>query len=108
MAKPKNNQKKSKRGGYRANAGRPKGVPNKITTDIKQLILAAMQAAHADGDLAYLTQQAKDIPTSFLTLLGKIIPAEVKMESKNEHTFNTTAAMKAAALQELKRIANKL
>lgn len=108
MGKSKNNQLKSKRGGKRPNAGRPKGVPNKITTDIKQMILEALHAAHDEGGLGYLTKQAKDIPNSFITLLGKIIPSEVKMESKNEHTFAITPAMQAAALEELKRIATKL
>lgn len=63
-----------KRGGKIEGAGRKKGVPNKITTDLKQMILGALDKS---GGQAYLQQQAKDNPTAFLTLIGKVLPLTV-------------------------------
>jgi hypothetical protein len=54
--------------------GRPKGVPNKITTEVKQMVLNALESA---GGEDYLLKQAKVNPNAFLTLLGKIIPSEL-------------------------------
>jgi hypothetical protein len=57
--------------------GRPKGVPNKSTTLLKDaLIMAATNAG--DGDMVnYLTAQARLNPQSFLPLLGKVLPLQV-------------------------------
>lgn len=57
--------------------GRPKGEPNKITAALKDMILGALNAAHEDGGQAYLTVQAKENPTAFLTLVGKVLPLQV-------------------------------
>jgi hypothetical protein len=54
--------------------GRPKGSPNKITVDIKQMILAALDKA---GGEKYLLLQAKKNPTAFMTLIGKVLPTQV-------------------------------
>jgi hypothetical protein len=54
--------------------GRKKGVPNKQTTAVKEMVLAALNRA---GGTDYLEQQAKLNPTAFMTLIGKIIPHEV-------------------------------
>lgn len=64
-------------GGKREGAGRKKGVPNKINADIKQMLLEALSEA---GGKAYFLRQAEENPTSFNTLIAKIIPAEVKQE----------------------------
>lgn len=60
-------------GGARAGAGRPKGVPNKTTTDMKRAILEAFERA---GGADYLTMLAKDEPRTFVTLLAKVLPNE--------------------------------
>ncbi len=58
--------------------GRPKGVPNRTTTLIKDAIIAAAQAAGGDEGMAgYLQQQAKDNPGPFLALLGKVLPMQL-------------------------------
>jgi len=59
--------------------GRPKGVPNKNTTLLKDAILkAATQAGGGeDGLVHYLEKQAKDNPGPFLALLGKVLPMQV-------------------------------
>ncbi len=51
--------------------GRPKGVPNKITADLKAMILKALSDA---GGVEYLRRVAKKNPGAFLTLLGKVLP----------------------------------
>lgn len=66
-----------KQGPNRGNAGkgRPKGSPNKITADLKRAILEAAEAAGGEGGTAgYLTRQADENPTAFMTLLGKVLP----------------------------------
>lgn len=57
--------------------GSRKGVPNKVTTDLKDMILGALDAA---GGVAYLTERAADPKTAsaFLTLVGKTLPMTVK------------------------------
>ena len=60
-------------GGARAGAGRPKGVPNKTTTDMKLAILEAFERA---GGADYLTRLAADEPRTFVTLLAKVLPNE--------------------------------
>lgn len=54
--------------------GRPKGSVNKVTHDVRAMVLKALQDS---GGVKYLAQQAKTNPTAFLTLVGKIVPKEV-------------------------------
>ncbi len=51
--------------------GRKKGTPNKITALLRDDILQAAADAHPQGRLGYLTHQAQENPTAFMTLLGK-------------------------------------
>ncbi len=60
--------------------GRKKGVPNKITALLKDDILTAAANAHPEGRVGYLTQQAQENPTAFLTLLGKVLPMQISAE----------------------------
>lgn len=56
--------------------GSRKGVPNKATKALKDMILGALSDA---GGQAYLTSCAKDPRTSsaFLTLIGKVLPTTI-------------------------------
>ena len=54
--------------------GRPKGAQNKITREIKEMVVAALEES---GGVDYLMQQARDNPTAFLTLVGKVLPLQV-------------------------------
>ena len=62
----------------KAGPGRPKGVPNKNTTKLKEAILEAAEKAGGKGGLVgYLVKQAGDNPTAFLSILGKVLPMTV-------------------------------
>lgn len=50
------------------------GKPNKVTAAIKDMILQALSDV---GGVKYLKQQAKDNPTAFMGLLGKILPTQL-------------------------------
>lgn len=54
--------------------GRPKGIPNKVTTEVKQMVLEALAGL---GGVDYLVERGKENPAAFLTLLGKVIPLQV-------------------------------
>jgi hypothetical protein len=60
--------------------GRPKGVPNKMTAEVKQMILAALEQA---GGVEYLARQADDKPAAFLALVGKVMPLQVNGPGEN-------------------------
>lgn len=62
-------------GGKREGSGRKKGVPNKITGDLKAMILGALEGK---GGMAYLMEQADANPTAFLSLIGKVLPMTVQ------------------------------
>lgn len=64
-------------GGRRQGAGRKAGVPNKINRDIKAMIEGALEKA---GGESYLLEQAMNNPQAFMSLLGKIIPRDMKVE----------------------------
>lgn len=54
--------------------GRQKGTPNKLTGDVRAMILEAL---HNKGGVAYLEEHADSNPTAFLTLVGKVLPLQV-------------------------------
>ena len=58
--------------------GRAKGVPNKLTGDLRAMILGALEDA---GGRDYLKLQAFQNPTAFMTLLGKVLPMQVAGEN---------------------------
>lgn len=55
-------------------AGRQKGTPNKLTADVKGMILAALDKA---GGPEYLLRQSKENPVAFMSLVGKVLPMQV-------------------------------
>lgn len=62
-----------------AGPGRPKGVPNKQTAQLKDMILKALDGA---GGVTYLEKRANDPRTAaaFLGLVGKVLPMQVTGE----------------------------
>lgn len=66
--------------------GRKKGVPNKITANLKEAILEAAKLAGGDGGtVAYLRMQAGLNPGPFMALLGKVLP--IQMQGDEDHPF---------------------
>ena len=61
----------------KAGPGRPKGVANKSTTALKDMILKALDDA---GGIDYLATQARETPTAFLTLVGKVLPLQASID----------------------------
>lgn len=54
--------------------GRPKGSPNKITSDIRAAIIGAFSEA---GGQEYLLKVAKEDHKTFCALLGRVLPTQV-------------------------------
>ena len=57
--------------------GRKKGTPNKTTAVLKSAIMESFDKV---GGVEYLVQVAQEDPKSFLSLLGKLVPSEIKAE----------------------------
>jgi len=75
MSKPKASEKVSAGiGKGTPGPGRGKGNPNKLTRDLKEMILGALDDA---GGRKYLAEQAVLNPGPFLTLVGKCLPREI-------------------------------
>lgn len=60
-----------------AGPGRPKGIQNKATRQIKDMIIAALDQA---GGAEYLARQAEENPGPFMTLIGKVLPMQLTGE----------------------------
>ena len=60
-----------------AGKGRKKGVPNKITRTVREAIEAAFSEVGAER---YLIEQATLNPQAFMTLLAKLLPAQIQAE----------------------------
>lgn len=77
----------------RKGGGRPKGIPNKNTGDIKAMIHGALADA---GGQAYLATQAELNPVAFMGLIGKVLPKEVNAEVKGSIELILADRLKAA------------
>lgn len=65
-----------------AGPGRPKGIPNKTTTQLKEAILQAAEDVGQNGEgedglVGYLRLLARAEPKAFAGLLGKVLPLQV-------------------------------
>lgn len=67
-----------------AHVGRPKGMPNKTTAELRQMVLDALEMA---GGTQYLADKADDNPGAFLALVGKCLPKEIKAEVAATHVI---------------------
>ena len=67
--------------GNRASPGRPRGSPNRSTSELKSAILQALDQA---GGISYLTKLATSEPKVFATLLLRLLPSVPADASGNE------------------------
>src|SRR5215213_4409724 len=77
--------------------GSRKGKPNKVTADLKAMILGALNAQEGGGQ-AYLQRQADENPVAFMGLIGKLLPKDVTVES------NSTVAISNDRVEFARRI----
>ena len=62
-----------------AGAGRPPGSLNKTTTQLKEAILGALEAAGGEeGSVGYLKRLAIENSSAFASLLGKVLPTTLQ------------------------------
>lgn len=73
--------------------GRTKGTPNKVNAELKDMILGALSD---EGGREYLRVQAKENPTAFLSLVGKVLPMTVQGDAQNPLTFTITTGVPRA------------
>ena len=67
-------------GSGKAGPGRPNGSKNQVTNVLSEAILLAGKNV-GDGSLvAYLENVARDHPTAFVALLGKLLPRNITAE----------------------------
>lgn len=74
----------------RKGGGRKKGVPNKATKALKDMILGALDQA---GGQDYLVKQAKINPQAFMGLIGKVLPQELKNQVEGGFTVHVTTGV---------------
>lgn len=73
-----------KKGEKRPNQGRPKGMPNKNTALIREMVAQALDQA---GGVDYLVSVAQSNPGPFLALVGKVLP--VQLQNTDDQPFRT-------------------
>lgn len=65
------------RNGRPKTGGRSKGTPNRTSSAVKQAILQAFEQV---GGTDYLVRVAHDDPKTFVALLGRVLPKDVRAE----------------------------
>lgn len=95
MTVKKTKRKPSGAAAMGAGPGRPKGVPNKTTTLLKDAIILAAEKHGQDGKgkdklVGYCRMLAADEPKAFATLLGRVLPMHIEGTGENgEVLFKT-------------------
>lgn len=70
----------------RKGKGRPAGAENKTTAALKDMILGALDDA---GGQSYLAQQAGANPSAFMSLIGRVLPKEIKADVEHSGVVAT-------------------
>ena len=66
--------------GTKTGGGSRKGKPNKVTADVRAMVLGALDKA---GGEKYLIEQSSSNPTAFMTLVGKCLPTKIEGDPEN-------------------------
>lgn len=72
--------------GHKTGGGSRKGTPNKLTSELKDMIEGALSDV---GGRQYLVEQARENPVAFMTLVGKIIPRDLNVSGQIKHTLES-------------------
>lgn len=64
--------------------GRKRGTPNKLTAELKDIILQSLAEV---GGVKYLITQAGAEPKSYMLLLGRVLPLQVKGDINGKLTI---------------------
>jgi hypothetical protein len=80
-----------------AGKGRKRGVPNKLTAELRETILQALQEA---GGVDYLLKVAREHPAVFCALLGRLLPLEARLEAAGPEQIVVTWQPPAPSLCE--------
>lgn len=70
--------------GHAKVGGRKRGAANKQTADLRDMILTAL---HGAGGAKYLQEQAAASPAAFLSLVGRLLPKDVKLDATVGHKY---------------------
>jgi hypothetical protein len=57
--------------------GRPRGVPNRFTGELREAILAGVNGSNKQGVAGFVLDLSLDTPTSAAALLGRLIPVSM-------------------------------
>lgn len=66
----------SSHGGKREGSGRKAGVPNKLSTTVKENVIAVFEAL---GGIEHMTLWATDNPNNFYNIYAKILPTQTEV-----------------------------
>jgi hypothetical protein len=77
VAKPKRKANKGSFTKERPGPGRPRGVPNKFTGELKEAILAGVNGSNEQGVAGFVLDLSLNTPTSAAALLGRLIPVSM-------------------------------
>jgi hypothetical protein len=64
-----------------AGKGRVKGVPNRVTTELKALVLGALDAK---GGQQWLERQMDANPVAMISLLSRLLPSTIHAEIRDD------------------------
>ena len=78
--------------------GRRKGTPNKVPSDLKRMILGALDGV---GGEKYLMQQAIENPGPFMALIGKVLPTTLASDPDNPPKQTVSVEVRIAAVRAM-------
>ena len=72
--------------------GRPKGNPNRLNRDLKEMILGALKAKNGQK---YLEKVAEEDPRTFCAFLGRVLPMTLNGEVRHDVSVELQAILQA-------------
>jgi len=83
--------KPGKKKGCVKTGGRKAGTPNKVPTELREMILESLRRL---GGVDYLVARGSDInPAPFLGLVGKVVPKEFNTKVESDLTVNVVTGI---------------